>query len=126
MVGARPEVEQDLAAPGLDQVAGTHTLERRRWRAGAEETDAHYCGSMPSSLASLPNCSISLRITLVNSSGVLPTGCRPALTRRSLTSGSLSAFTVSSCSLPMISRGVPRGARRPSHCDDSKPGYPAS
>src|SRR6185503_14205678 len=93
--------------------------------AGMRVDDAdllHYCGSTPSSLASLPNCSISVRITRVNSSGVLPTGCSPALTRRSLTSGSLSAFTVSAWSLRTASCGVPRGASSPSHCEDSKPG----
>src|SRR5205085_12428721 len=72
VAGARAEVEEDLAAAGLDQVPGAHALERRRGCASTEETDAHYCGSMPSSLASLPNCSISLRITFVNSSGALP------------------------------------------------------
>src|SRR5687768_16909364 len=41
MVGARAEVEQDLADPGLYQVARAHALERRRRRAGAEQPDAH-------------------------------------------------------------------------------------
>src|SRR6185295_10072259 len=41
VVGARPEVEEDLPVAGLDEIARTHALQRGRGRSGAEESYPH-------------------------------------------------------------------------------------
>src|SRR5262245_9736248 len=41
VIGAWPEIEEDLPVAGLDQIAGAHAFQRRRRRSGAEESYAH-------------------------------------------------------------------------------------
>ena len=105
--GARPAARGDLrartafTAPSCRRRNGKSAAcctARRTARSISSTKCCSYCGWMPSSCASLPQRSMSARITASNSRGVLPTGCSAACARRSRTSASASVSAVAACS----------------------------
>src|SRR5215472_1825930 len=74
----------------------------------------------------LSHLAISLLMRAPNSAGVVTAGSKPRAHRRSFTSGSDSAATVSRLMRTMMSLGVPAGANRPLMVSASWSGTPAS
>src|SRR6185436_7852156 len=68
----------------------------------------------------------SVRRSLANSSGVLPTGSAPCSTSRCFVSGERAARAVALPSVVTISRGAAAGARSAYHTGTSTPSTPAS
>ena len=73
---------------------------------------------MLAAFATAAHFSISSRICLANSPGVLPTPSAPSAASRSFISGVFTALAVSACKRAMIAAGVPVGASSPYHCRD--------
>src|SRR4029453_15057341 len=61
-----------------------------------------------------------------NSSGILATGAKPNVSKRSLTSDVATAFAMSPRQRSMMSLGVPAGATMPVRVSLSRSGMPAS
>src|SRR6516165_1920144 len=97
--------------------------------AGPRVTPADYCALIPSSLMIGHHFSASAFTSVPSTSGV----CRsrgkasyPSSASRERTAGSASATTAAALSLPMMSFGVPLGAKSPFHGDHEIMGNPSS
>src|SRR5258705_12969428 len=83
-------VDEELLIAGLDQRAGAKAVGARDRHAGpeqrhAEVADCHGLILMPASLMTLVQCSVSLRTSAPNASGVPPPGSVPSLASASRT-----------------------------------------
>src|SRR5882724_9563859 len=82
---------------------------------------------IPASAMSRRQVSISFFSHARASSAVLSIGAiMPAFSKLAFISGVCAAAVNASCSLSMISRGTPAGAKAADHCDGRKPGKPTS
>src|SRR5262245_37916087 len=84
-----------------------------------EPTEPGHSGLMFAARMTLPQISVSTLMRAANSFGVLPTASKPSAGKRSFTSGKAMIAVISRWSAPMISFGVPAGAKSPTQLSPS-------
>src|SRR5262245_62737573 len=118
-------VDEKLLVTGLDQCAGAEAVGARDRHAGPEQRHAEVTGRhglilMPASWTTLLQCSVSLRTSAPNASGVPPPESTPSLASASRTLSVLSALLIASFSRAMTADGVPVFTKMPAQSSRSE------
>src|SRR6476661_8763207 len=129
--GAAAGIDEKLLVAGLDQRARSEAVGARDRRTGPEQCHAevarhHGLILMPASWTTLVQCSVSLRTSAPNASGVPPPGSTPSLTSASRTLSVLSALLTATFSRATTAGGVPVFTKMPAQSSAANLGYPAS